>query len=141
MARHGSSGGKWYRLAACWLGRDGLGQRGAVVLSRPLRGGRRAADQPKMATRPWFKGGGAGWLAIGALVITWDLVAPETLSAAFHRARSDPIGSAVVAVVWAGLTGHLFHVIPDRADPFVALFISGRKAVRRGSGRAHPALS
>lgn len=136
MERHGTSGGKWSRLAACWLGCDGLGQRGSVVLSRPHRGDRRAADQLMMATRPWFKGGGAGWLAIGALVVTWDLVAPETLSAAFHRARSGPIGSAVVVVVWAGLTGHLFHVIPDRADPFVGLFISGRKAVRRGSGRA-----
>lgn len=136
MERHGTSGGKWSRLAACWLGCAGLRRRGPVVLSRPHREDRRAAVQPMMATSPWFKGGGAGWLAIGALVITWDLVAPETLSAAFHRARSGPIGSAVIVVVWAGLTGHLFHVIPDRADPFVALCVSGRKAVKRGGGQA-----
>jgi hypothetical protein len=93
---------------------------------------RQAADQPAMAATPWFKGGGAGWLVLAGLVVVWDAIAPETLSAAFHRARSGPIGSAVVAVGWACVTGHLFHVIPDRADPIVALTTTGRRAVKRG---------
>lgn len=97
---------------------------------------RRAADQPVVSARPWFKGGGAGWIVIGALVVSWDLVAPETLSAAFRRARSSPVGSTAVVVAWACLTGHLFQVIPDRADPFAALFIKAPKAVKRSTCHA-----
>jgi hypothetical protein len=93
---------------------------------------RRAADQLAMAATPWFKGGGAGWLVIAGLVVVWDAIAPETLSAAFRRARSGPIGSTAVVVGWACVTGHLFHVIPERADPIVALTTTGRKAVKRG---------
>lgn len=136
MESYGASCEKRSRLAAGWLSWDRLERRGSTVLTRPQREDRRAAGQPVIAASPWFKGGGAGWLAIGVLVVTWDLIAPETLSEAFRRARSGRIGSAVVVVVWASLTGHLFHVIPDRADPFVALCVSGRKAVKRGSGQA-----
>ena len=96
---------------------------------------RRVADQPVTAARPWFKGGGAGWLVIAALVVVWDVTAPETLSAAFSRARSGPIGSTVVVMGWAFVTGHLFHVIPERADPIAALCATGRQAVKRGSGQ------
>lgn len=101
--------------------------------------GRRAGGQQQVPARPWFKGGGAGWLGIAALVVGWDVVAPETLSAAFRRARSGPVGSTVVVLGWAYLTGHLFHVIPDRADPFVALCTTSRKAVKRGSAQARHA--
>lgn len=136
MESYGTSCEKRSRLAAGWPGWDRLERRGSTVLNRPHREARRAAGQPVLVASPWFKGGGAGWLALGVLVVTWDLIAPETLSEAFRRARSGPIGSAIVVVVWASLTGHLFHVIPDRADPFVALCVSGRKAVKRGSGPA-----
>lgn len=136
MESYGKSYEKSSRLAARRLGWDCLGRRGAVVLNRPHREDRRAADQLGMAARPWFAGGGAGWLVIAALVVAWDITAPETLSAAFRRARSGPIGSTVVVVGWAYLTGHLFHVIPERADPFGALCMSGREAVKRGSGQA-----
>ena len=136
MESYGTSCEKRSRLAAYWLCWPRLERRGSTVLTRPHREERRAADPLAVPASPWFKGGGAGWLAIGVLVVTWDLIAPETLSEAFRRARSSPIGSTVVVVVWASLTGHLFHVIPDRADPFVALCISGRKAVKRGSGQA-----
>lgn len=136
MESYGTSCEKRSRLAAGWPGGDRLERRGSTVLNRPHREASRAAGQPVLVASPWFKGGGAGWLALGVLVVTWDLIAPETLSEAFRRARSGPIGSAIVVVVWASLTGHLFHVIPDRADPFVALCVSGRKAVKRGSGPA-----
>jgi hypothetical protein len=91
---------------------------------------------PGRTARPWFKGGGAGWLVIAGLVVVWDAIAPETLSAAFSRARSGPIGSTVVVMGWACVTGHLFHVIPDRADPIAALCATGRQAIRRGTGQA-----
>jgi hypothetical protein len=87
-----------------------------------------------VAATPWYKRGGAGWLVIGALVVAWDLTAPETLSAAFRRATSGPIGSTVVVVTWACLTGHLFRVIPDQADPFT-LLITARRSVKRESGQ------
>jgi hypothetical protein len=83
--------------------------------------GTQATDGAAAAAMPWYKGGGAGWLVIAALVVAWDLAAPETLSAAFRRARSGPIGSAVVIAAWACLTAHLFQALPDRADPFHAL--------------------
>jgi hypothetical protein len=101
---------------------------------RKLSQFRRATDQPVTAATPWFKGGGAGWLVIAALVVAWDTIAPETLSAAFRRARSGPIGATIVVMGWACVTGHLFHVIPDRADPIAALCTTGRRAVKRGGG-------
>ncbi|HUB42198.1 MAG TPA: hypothetical protein VMA72_25385 [Streptosporangiaceae bacterium] len=81
--------------------------------------------------RPWFKGGGAGWIVVGTVVVAWDLVAPETLSAAFQRARSSPVGFAVLAVTWGALTGHLFRVLPVQADPFNAPVDFARRPLRR----------
>jgi hypothetical protein len=82
--------------------------------------------------RPWFKGGGAGWLVVGTVVVAWDVVAPETLSAAFQRARSSPVGFAVLVVAWGALTGHLFQLLPGRADPFNAPVDLARLPLRRG---------
>jgi hypothetical protein len=62
--------------------------------------------------------GGVGWLGLAVLVVAWDLVAPETLSSAFDRARSSPVGASVVLVSWGLLTGHLFGLLPERVDPF-----------------------
>jgi hypothetical protein len=107
-----------------------------IYLSPRSERGWNAADEAAALASPWFKGGGAGWLVVGTLVVAWDLTAPETLSAAFSRARSDPVGSAVIVVVWAFLTGHLFEIIPGRADPFRGLMTIARKAVKRGSGQA-----
>jgi hypothetical protein len=81
--------------------------------------------------RPSFKGGGAGWIVVGTVVVAWDLVAPETLSAAFQRAGSSPVGFAVLAVAWGALTGHLFRVLPGRADPFNAPVDLARRPLRR----------
>jgi hypothetical protein len=108
-----------------------LKQSGAFVLNGPHREGRQVTGEAAAGGRPWFKGGGTGWLVIGALAVAWDLTAPETLSAAFHRARSRPVGSAVVVVLWAYLTCHLFQLIPDHADPSRALVITARKALKR----------
>jgi hypothetical protein len=81
--------------------------------------------------RPWFKGGGAGWVVVGTVVVAWDVVAPETLSAAFQRARSSPVGFAVLAVAWGALTVHLFQILPGCADPFNAPVGLARLPLRR----------
>jgi hypothetical protein len=83
--------------------------------------------------KPWFKGGGGGWFVIGTLALAWDLAAPETLSAAFQRARGNRASGAVVVVAWALLTAHLFQLLPERADPFRGPVDAARKALQRGS--------
>jgi len=90
------------------------------------------------AVKPWLLGGGAGWLVIGVLVLAWDVAAPETLTAAFQRARSGPVSGTAVAVAWALLTGHLFDVLPERADPFRLSIDSVRNALQRGDKRMVP---
>jgi hypothetical protein len=87
--------------------------------------------------KPWLQGG-AGWLVIGVLVLAWDVAAPETLSAAFQRARSNPVSATAVAVAWALLTGHLFDVLPERADPFRLSIDTVRGALQRGVKRMVP---
>jgi hypothetical protein len=89
------------------------------------------------AAKPWLQGG-AGWLVIGALVLAWDVAAPETLTAAFQRARSGPVSGTAVAVAWALLTGHLFDVLPRRADPFRISIEPVRNALQRGDKRMVP---
>jgi len=90
------------------------------------------------AVKPWLLGGGAGWLVIGVLVLAWDVAAPETLTAAFQRARSGPVSGTAVAVAWALLTGHLFDVLPKRADPFRLSVEPVRNALQRGDKRMVP---
>jgi hypothetical protein len=104
----------------------------------PDLGGQGGVAAPAASTvKPWLQGG-AGWLVIGVLVLAWDVAAPETLSAAFQRARSNPVSGAVVAVAWALLTGHLFDVLPERADPFQWSIDSVRNALQRGVKRMVP---
>jgi hypothetical protein len=105
----------------------------------PLGWSQRAYAAPMPSTaKPWLQGGGAGWLVIGVLVLAWDVAAPETLSAAFQRARSGPVSGTAVAVAWALLTGHLFDVLPKRADPFGLSIDTVRNALQRGDKRMVP---
>lgn len=71
--------------------------------------------------RPFHQSGGAGWVLLAGLVVTWDATAPETMSAAFRRACSTPGGKAVVVAGWTVLTAHLLSVLPERADPLMLL--------------------
>jgi hypothetical protein len=96
------------------------------------------AEPMPSGVKPWLLGGGAGWLVIGVLVLAWDVAAPETLTAAFQRARSGPVSGAAVAVAWALLTVHLFDVLPERADPFRLSIDTVRNALRRGGKRMVP---
>lgn len=121
-------GGLPHRTAASPAARGRKGTRMAMMnrvrsASREFAGRRvrRGAptDPGAGAGRPLRQhtGGGAGWVAIAALVVIWDMIAPETLSSAFHRATSGRLGGAAVLVTWAVLTAHLFQVLPERADP------------------------
>lgn len=58
-----------------------------------------------------------GWLLVAVVVVVWDLTAPETLSSAFLRRRTHP----AVILAWAGLTAHLFGVLPRQYDPLCRL--------------------
>jgi hypothetical protein len=66
---------------------------------------------------PVLRGGTLGWLLLAGFVTTWDMFAEETLSMAFWRAVRTPRKRWVVIVVWAYITVHLFHLIPERFDP------------------------
>lgn len=61
--------------------------------------------------------GALGWVLVTAVVVTWDLTAPETMSATFLRRRRHP----GVILAWAGLTAHLFGLVPRRYDPLSRL--------------------
>jgi|SRR5580658_1712643 hypothetical protein len=125
-----------YRGQDIWQVGWGTGAQSAasrVLLTRPPATGSSPANAARIAAaRPWFKGGGAGWLVIGVLVLAWDLTAPETLSEAFRRARSGRVSCPVVVVAWAMLTGHLFALLPRQADPIRAALDVVRQAMRCG---------
>lgn len=72
------------------------------------------------------RNGAIGWAALAAGVLAWDLMAEETLTGAFRRARQHPAGLAAVAVTWGILTAHLFGALPRRMDPFVVIAIRKR---------------
>lgn len=65
--------------------------------------------------------GGRGWLGLVLYVTMWDAWAAlsrnETLSMAFYRSLRHPRHRLGTISLWAYITAHLFHVIPDRFDP------------------------
>lgn len=72
---------------------------------------------PVPVPAPWFRTGALGWVLIGAGVLVWDLVAPETLSAAFQRAHEHRASKVAVITAWGMLTLHLFRKLPAPVDP------------------------
>ena len=61
--------------------------------------------------------GSYGWAGIGLGVITFDLLAPESLSHAFQRGMDSkyrPVMLGALAITAA----HLLDIIPDQYDPF-----------------------
>jgi hypothetical protein len=65
--------------------------------------------------------GPVAWLGLTGYVVLYDVFAlkssRETLSSAFFRGLQHPIKRWPVALRWAILTGHLFHLIPRKLDP------------------------
>ena len=70
---------------------------------------------------PWFRTGTLGWVIIGTGVLVWDLIAPETLSAAFQRAHQHRASKVAVVTAWSILTLHLFRKLPAPVDPLHGL--------------------
>ena len=80
--------------------------------------------------------GTKAWIGLTGYVAAYDLWAAvtgnETLSSAFYRAFRHPVRKFPVLAMWAYMTAHLFHLLPDRWDPL-------RRAgdlFTRGSGSA-----
>lgn len=72
--------------------------------------------------RPESHAGTYGWIALGAYVLAWDIVAPETLSGAVDRALDHPVGR-IAAIGGVAIVGaHLLNVIPEQYDPLVQGF-------------------
>jgi hypothetical protein len=82
----------------------------------------------------WWRTGTAGWVAAGALIIAWDLAAPEgeTLSERFRAGvRRHPGGAAAITAGWTVVTLHLYDVLPKKADPLHAIrVVRDRRRVR-----------
>lgn len=76
-----------------------------------------------------YRKAGPGWFLLAGYVAAYDLWAirtnRETLSSAFLRAVQHPINKWPTIFVWAGLTAHLFNIMPDKYDPLhiLAYFI------------------
>lgn len=75
--------------------------------------------------------GGRGWLGLVVYVTLWDAWAAfsrnETLSMAFYRSLRHPRHRLGTITLWAYITAHLFHAIPDDYDPLRRL---ARKVLR-----------
>jgi len=63
-------------------------------------------------------------MLIATVVVAWDILAAETLSASFVRHRSP-----ATILAWTGLTAHLFGIVPQQYDPLCRTFgyIRGKK--------------
>jgi hypothetical protein len=76
--------------------------------------------------------GNVGWAVVGATVLAWDVMAPETLSAAFGRGLDNPRTRPLVIGGLAITGAHLMRAIPERYDPFhyVTHFLSDKLHAR-----------
>lgn len=62
------------------------------------------------------------WVGLASYVVAYDLLAIKgeapTLSSAFYRASSGPVGRWTLLGFWLYLTSHLFRWTPVRYDLF-----------------------
>ena len=68
---------------------------------------------------PDSRGGGYGWLALGAGVLAYDILANETLSNSFRRGIESENKAVRAGVYGLGAltVAHLLDVVPERVDP------------------------
>lgn len=70
---------------------------------------------------PYLSEGGLAWVGLVLYIVCYDCWAAsqgrETLSTAFYRALRHPVRRWPVIVAWSYITGHLFKLIPEYADP------------------------
>lgn len=79
---------------------------------------------------PWFRTGKAGWLAVAAVIIVWDLLAEDeqTLSESFRRGwQRHPVSAGAVAVTCSVVLAHLWSLLPVKADPLHMIYVARRK--------------
>jgi hypothetical protein len=62
--------------------------------------------------------GSYGWMAIGAFVVGWDVLANETLSHAAKRGLENNYTAPLVAAAIGVTALHLLDVLPEQIDPF-----------------------
>lgn len=62
--------------------------------------------------------GTLGWAVLGAAVIAWDALAPETLSHAFARGMENRYARPAIIGAVAVTAAHLFDMLPSQVDPF-----------------------
>lgn len=60
--------------------------------------------------------GSWGWVGLGLAIISWELVAPETLTHAFQRGYEHPIGKFLLIGALGTTALHLTGVIPPELD-------------------------
>ncbi len=77
--------------------------------------------------------GSLAWGALAALVLAWDLLAPDgqTMSEAFRRSCARPRARNAVRAAWVLLTAHLFGLLPRCLDPLHAVHVARDRARRR----------
>jgi hypothetical protein len=69
------------------------------------------------------KAGTWWWVGLATSVVAWDLLAPETISHAFHRGVENPRTRALVLGGLALTAAHLVgDIIPENIDPFHIAF-------------------
>jgi hypothetical protein len=78
----------------------------------------------KLAVKP----GDRGWLVAGVVILAADLIDERTLSESFRDFSRTRYGRVMTVTGWSLLTAHLFGVIPEKYDPFYAVF---KRAPRR----------
>ena len=74
------------------------------------------------------RSGGIGWLGIATGVVAWDIMAPESLTHAFHRGMENPRTRPLVLGALAITAAHLLEVIPRQYDPFYIFIDKARRS-------------
>jgi hypothetical protein len=59
-----------------------------------------------------------GWLAIGAFVVAWDTLSPDSLTGAFRRGIHNPNLRPYIVAGLGITTLHLLDALPEQVDPF-----------------------
>lgn len=72
----------------------------------------------KSSLSPERKFGVVGWCLIAGFIVAWDVLTPDSLTAAFDSGCKTRVGRIVVPAIWGITTAHLFGGLPRKADPF-----------------------
>jgi len=68
---------------------------------------------------PESRAGTIGWIGLGAGVLAFDVLAPETLTSAYGRYLERPVSRIIAVGALAVTAAHLVGALPNQVDPFV----------------------